>query len=253
MSPLDRNHCESGESFVVVRKESSHGSSIIIKSEGYAILDQHHHSSSIGSIECEISSETTDTVVHDDDSDYDHNSVGIWERDGNQKTSRRKRNDREHTIDENTTSRMSRPVEMNTGESGNTGSSDVASSIIKNEGYSLDDRDSSSVSIECQISSDTTCTTVIIIDDDDDNNSNNTSNTRRRNLKQNIKRASVGVAGGTLVVLGVILSPLPIPVSFLCIGSGLHVLSSEFEGVKHAEQKLVDTVGRWCCEHNTTL
>jgi len=251
MSPLERNHCEPGESFVVVRKESRHGSSIIIKSEGYAIIDQHHHSGSIGSIECEISSETTDTVVHDDDSDYDHNSVGIWERDGKQNTSRRKRNDREHIIDENTTT-MSRPVEKNTGESGNN--SDVASSIIRNEGYSMDDRDSSSVSIECQISSDTTCTTVIIIDDDDDdNNSNNTSNTRRRNLKQNIKRASVGVAGGTLVVLGVILSPLPIPVSFLCIGSGLHVLSSEFEGVKHAEQKLVDTVGRWCCEHNTTL
>lgn len=242
MSPLDRNHCESGESFVVVRKESSHGSSVIIKSEGYAILDD---SGSIGSIECEISSNTTDMVVDDDDSNYDHNTVGIWERDGKHNTTR---NDRERMIDENTTSRMSRPLEKNTGESGN--SDDSSSSIIKNEGYSIDDRDSSSVSIECQISSDTT--TVIIIDDDDDNKSNNTSNTRR-NLKQNIKRASVGVAGGTLVVLGVILSPLPIPVSFLCIGSGLHVLSTEFDGVKHAEQKLVDTVGRWCCEHNTTL
>jgi len=161
MSPLrDNDHCESGKIFVVVREDSNRDSSLIIKSEGYDIID-------------------------DNPDDYD-------------------------------------------------GSIDS--------------------SIECEILSlDTDDTTCTVDDDDDDNDDNNNrssssdnDNNKKRNLssllKQKIRKATVGVAGGTLVVLGVCLVPVPIPLSFLFIGSGLHVLGTEFDGIKHTEQKVVDTV-----------
>jgi len=136
-----------------------------------------------------------------------------------------------------------------------------SSLIIKSEGYNnnaIDDNhdyDYGSIdsSIECEIlSSDTDDTTCTVDDDDDDDNDNDKSNNgssdnkKQRNLssllKQKIRKATVGVAGGTLVVLGVCLVPVPIPLSFLFIGSGLHVLGTEFDGIKHTEQKVVDTV-----------
>jgi hypothetical protein len=80
-------------------------------------------------------------------------------------------------------------------------------------------------------------------DDDDDGESKNDELT----LEQKIQGAKVTIRGGALVILGIFLAPIPIlPLGIHNIGVGLHVLSSEYEEARNAEQKLLEgiTCGR---------
>jgi len=75
--------------------------------------------------------------------------------------------------------------------------------------------------------------------DDDSNESKNDELT----LEQIIQRAKVTLGGGALVILGICLTPIPIlPLGIPTIGIGLHVLGSEYEEAKNAEQKLLEGV-----------
>ncbi len=59
---------------------------------------------------------------------------------------------------------------------------------------------------------------------------------RKNSTVNRVYRTTVGVVGGTTVVLGVALIPLPGPGSLIAIG-GLALLGTEFEGAKKASGK----------------
>merc|ERR1711935_456943 len=97
-----------------------------------------------------------------------------------------------------------------------------------------------------------------IIETIEDNNSTieqDETNTRDRDardqqqqgeltLEAKLRKYTCAAGGGALVVLGVILTPIPlVPLGVPTIAAGLHVLGHEFEEAKQAEQKLLDTVG----------
>merc|ERR1711985_7899 len=48
--------------------------------------------------------------------------------------------------------------------------------------------------------------------------------------------------GGALVFLGVVLLPVPVPVSIPLVGAGLRVLGQEYEAAKEAEGKLLESI-----------
>lgn len=60
------------------------------------------------------------------------------------------------------------------------------------------------------------------------------------------RKAGVAAAGGTLVAVGALLTPLPTPGGILLAGAGLGVLSTEFEGAKKVldsgKEKLVNLI-----------
>lgn len=71
-----------------------------------------------------------------------------------------------------------------------------------------------------------------------DRNNQPTSSTRKQN--KFIRKASVGIAGAGLVALGVAMIPLPGP-GLPTVVAGLHVLGTEFETAKKAENKIINS------------
>jgi hypothetical protein len=56
------------------------------------------------------------------------------------------------------------------------------------------------------------------------------------------RKVAVGVAGGTMVVAGLISMPLPLVPGLPIVLGGLAVLSTEFEGVRRKRDELTDRV-----------
>merc|ERR1711907_906737 len=62
-------------------------------------------------------------------------------------------------------------------------------------------------------------------------------------LEEKIRKAKVAAGGGALVVIGTLLTPIPIiPGGIPLVAAGLHVLAQEFEEAKVAEDKLIENV-----------
>merc|ERR1719506_3367711 len=62
-------------------------------------------------------------------------------------------------------------------------------------------------------------------------------------LEGKLRKYTCAAGGGALVVLGVILTPIPlVPLGLPTIVAGLHVLGHEFEEAKVAEQRVWDTI-----------
>ena len=62
-------------------------------------------------------------------------------------------------------------------------------------------------------------------------------------LEAKLRKYTCAAGGGALVVLGVILTPIPlVPLGLPTIVAGLHVLGHEFEEAKVAEQRVWDTI-----------
>merc|ERR1711907_126820 len=62
-------------------------------------------------------------------------------------------------------------------------------------------------------------------------------------LEEKIRKAKVAAGGGALVVIGALLTPVPIiPGGIPLVAAGLHVLAQEFEEAKVAEDKLIENV-----------
>ncbi|OEU12007.1 hypothetical protein FRACYDRAFT_270716 [Fragilariopsis cylindrus CCMP1102] len=80
-------------------------------------------------------------------------------------------------------------------------------------------------------------------DDCDDDDDGGESKNDELTLEQKIQRAKVTIGGGALVILGIFLAPVPIlPLGIPTIGVGLHVLGSEYEEARNAEQKLLEGI-----------
>ena len=80
-------------------------------------------------------------------------------------------------------------------------------------------------------------------DDDCDDDDGGESKNDELTLEQKIQRAKVTIGGGALVILGIFLAPVPIlPLGIPTIGVGLHVLGSEYEEARNAEQKLLEGI-----------
>ena len=62
---------------------------------------------------------------------------------------------------------------------------------------------------------------------------------RKNPTVNSVYRAGVGVVGGTTVVLGIVLIPLPGPGSLIAVG-GLALLGTEFENARKASHKARD-------------